>query len=147
MMDENPVSAERLRAYVDKWLSRAKWTERIMLWVLHFLVFVIFFLGAQPLSAADWLLAIGWLIGLVIHAVAIWMESSAGERYLRRGLAERGIRELYAEVATSAALADPDDKKAKRDSAAMLTLSDDGELVPVDEAANDTDAGTMRRSG
>ena len=49
-MDENPISAERLRAYVDRWLNRAKRTERIMLWVLHFLVFVIFFLGAQPLS-------------------------------------------------------------------------------------------------
>lgn len=142
-MNENPISPERLRAYVDKWLDRAKRTERILLWVLHLFVFLFCFLGTQPFSTPEWILIGGWMIGLLIHAVAIWMESSAGERYLRRQLAERGIKELYAEAATSIVLDEPAKEKAKR---AALTLSDDGELVPLDDADPEAETRPVRRS-
>lgn len=142
-MDDNPISPERLRAYVDKWLARAKRTERILLWVLHLFAFLFCVLGAQPLSATGWLFTIGWMIGLLIHAAAIWMESPAGERYLRRQLAERGIKELYAEAATSIMLDEPAKEKAKR---AALTLTDDGELIPLDEAESDGETHAAHRS-
>jgi hypothetical protein len=144
-MDENPVSAEKIRAFVDGRLKRAKRNERILLWVLHLFAFLFFFLGSQPMNSTAIFFAIGWMIGLFIHACAVWMESGAGERYLRRLLAGQAVKELYAEAATSAALSEPEKEKAKRDQ--MVALSDDGELIPIEEVADDADAGMLRRSG
>lgn len=144
-MAENPISAEQIRQFVDSRLKRTRFRQRMGIWVLHVFTFMFFFLGAQPLSSAAWALSVGWMIGLIFHAWSVWLESSAGERYVRRLLASQAVKELIAEVASSAALAEPEKEKAKRDE--MVRLSDDGELIPMEQASDDADAGRMRRSG
>jgi hypothetical protein len=144
-MTENPISAEKIRHFVDTRLKQARFRQRVGIWVLHVVTFLFFILGAQPLSSTAMALFVGWLIGIILHTWSVWMESSAGERYVRRLLAAQAVKELYAEVATAAALAEPENEKTKR--AEMVTLSDDGELIPIDEAASEADARAIRRSG
>lgn len=136
-MDDNLANAEQIRQYVDSRLNRNRFRGQVALWAVHLVIFLVIFFRLQPLQPDSLMPLVGWFMGLLIHAWAVWLDSGAGERYVRRLIAAQVGRELYDAAETSTAASEPHKEKAKH---AALTLSDDGELIELDEANPDAES-------
>jgi hypothetical protein len=120
---------EAVRRYVEANLEQTRRSLRRTLWRIHLLLYLIVnLIGWIIISSSgasrdlgvliiSILTTISWAVGLFLHARALYLESPAGERYLRTRLAMR-------------ALQDPamrETPKPRREQ--IMRLSDDGELV------------------
>ncbi len=138
-MSDNPLDADKIRQYVDQNFKKARRTQHLILWGTNFCFFVVLsliawliVLGKPPVSdqtmAALTLVSAGWMVGLIMHSIALYTESEAGQRQIRQQLALKAMQEALGQTALDAPEAQEKPKRAQ-----VVELSDDGELIPVEE--------------
>jgi hypothetical protein len=119
---------EAVRRYVEANLEQTRRSQRRALWRIHLLLYLIvnligwIILGSSHnlpsgVLVFSILTTIGWMVGLFLHAHALYLESTAGVRSVQARLAMQAMQ-------TQAMRETP---KLKREQ--ILRLSDDGELV------------------
>jgi hypothetical protein len=154
---------EEIRRYIDKHLQRQKSTTRLVLLAVNVGVFILFSIIALLLAAQSGkfsvtaetlskttgdtglaaliMLWVGWLTGLILHGIGVFMETKAGERQMRQQLALRAMITRWTDSMTGNAFSkarkfaeetDEEDEPEKRKRSQTVRLSDDGELVPDD---------------
>jgi hypothetical protein len=144
---------EAIRDYIERNLAGAKWKQRIALAGVNGLLFLIFNVIAwgiilsarasisEQAFAGTLMLSIGWGVGLFMHVLSVLLEGKAGETQLRKNLVLQARIERAVYGTTADDLYAPAEKdKRKRDQA--MALSDDGEMIPVDELQDDTPRST-----
>lgn len=146
-----------IREYVEKHLPRYKVTTKLTLFAVNLILFVVFTVitlaaassagvlatigqdlanlqkTTDPAAVAVILPLIGWLTALILHGVTLLMDTKMAERQMRAQLAMRAMGHKLSEAVSQPA------EKPKRGQA--MRLSEDGELVPVDEEAERRAAG------
>ena len=134
-MSNDVLNYEEIRARAEKRVKkRAEFLQHLAVYLivngflwLMFLVIAIT-TGAWPALIAPFLTTVGWGIGLAIHALTVYVDTTAVEnirqqeidREIQREMAQRGMSEFPERP-----------EKPKRDR--VMRLSDDGELIPDDE--------------
>ena len=134
-MSNDDLNYEEIRARAEKRVKkRAEFLQHLAVYLivngflwLMFLVIAIT-TGAWPALIAPFLTTVGWGIGLAIHALTVYVDTTAVEnirqqeidREIQREMAQRGMSEFPERP-----------EKPKRDR--VMRLSDDGELIPDDE--------------
>lgn len=146
-----------IREYVEKHLPRYKVTTKLTLFAVNLILFVVFTVitlaaassagvlatigqdlanlqkTTDPIAVAVMLPLVGWFTALILHGVTLLMDTKMAERQMRAQLAMRAMGHKLSEATSQPA------EKPKRDQA--MRLSEDGELVPVDEEAESRAAG------
>lgn len=140
-----------IREYVEKNFEKEKRKRRIGVWAATLFIFVVMSLVAWGVAAGNGvltgaliapllILTIAGGLSVLMNGVAAYLEGEAGDRQIRRdlvmkakfqqtfGLLDRNTEDIIEGRPT---------EKAKRES--VMSLSDDGELVP------DRDAEPVRR--
>jgi hypothetical protein len=141
-MSEQNLDA--IRSRVEQGLSRQKWNYRIAFFVAHVMFFVVAMVAVWGTVANNSQLrgilfnsesgaaiivlvpTILWAAVLLFHIASLYFETRAGEKAIREQLLMREVGKdilRYAEMS----------EKPKRREGERARLSDDGELVPVDE--------------
>ncbi len=155
-MPDDDLDYRQMRARVEKRVKkRAEFvlhlsiyvTANLMIWGL-FLLLVSRSDGKEALLLAPTLLTLAWGLGLVVHGVDTYLQTGAldgmRERELRREIALERLRRGITDDDESAITGKP-----KREP--VMRLSDDGEMVPVeddsDDEHNDRSASSRRSSG
>jgi hypothetical protein len=145
-MSEQNLDA--IRSRVEQGLSRQKWNYRIAFFVAHVMFFVVAMLAVWGTVANDSQLrdilfnsesgaaiivilpTILWTAVLLFHIASLYFETGAGEKAMREQLLMREVGKdilRYAEMS---------EKPKRRELEVERTrLSDDGELIPVDEGS------------
>jgi hypothetical protein len=151
MSDQN-LDYAAISRNVEKRLARQKWQYRIGFFVAHALFFVVAMLVVLRTVAIDpqlrdvlynsgsgasiivFLPFILWTAVLLFHVASLYFESSAGEKVIRKQLL---MHEVGEDMLRKGYLGDGMVEKPKRRAAELETkrmqLSDDGELVSVDD--------------
>ncbi len=154
-MPDDDLDYRQMRARVEKRVKkRAEFvlhlsiyvTANLMIWGL-FLLLVSRSDGKEALLLAPTLLTLAWGLGLVVHGVDTYLQTGAldgmRERELRREIALERLRRGITDDDESAITGKP-----KREP--VMRLSDDGEMVPVeddsDDERNDRSASSRRSS-
>jgi hypothetical protein len=151
MFDQDREDAT-LRHRVEKGVSRQKWMYRIIFFLMHILFYAVSMLvvwgtlGSNP-ALRDFLFngdaggsvivtlpTIMWAAVILFHAASLITESSAGEKAIREKLLMREVGEefLRRAIVDDTALEKPKRRSESWDSE-RARLSDDGELIAVDE--------------
>jgi len=142
-MADGQVNYAAIRRRADERMKRQKRVGQIVLFVVNVVMFVIFTaiaLGAvlsnptlrdwvtqknSPAALAFILPIIGWLVGIMLHGIALALDTRMGERSLREKIIMREMHDAVMQMADAESA-----EKTKRDQ--VMRLSDDGELVPDD---------------
>jgi hypothetical protein len=138
-MSENPLDASKIRQYVDQNIKKARQTQRYILLGVNVGLFTLFTLIAwiialsspsdsKQLVGSFIMLSIGFLTSVIMHAVATYTESEMGQRQIRQQLALKALQEAIGQ-SVSEAVEVPEKRKHDQ----VVELSDDGELVPIEE--------------
>ncbi len=145
-MDNNQIDYSDVRRSVEQGLKREKMMMRLITFVVNLIMFIVFSIIVVAVAAANpelgkaileknnplgVLVALpmtGWLVSLIFHAVSLILETKVGERQMRDRVM---VRELGKRML---GLTDDGEfyEKPKREQA--MRLSDDGELVPDEQA-------------
>lgn len=151
MFDQDREDAT-LRQRVEKSVARQKWMYRLIFFLMHILFYAVSMLvvwGTLGNNSAlrDFLFngdaggaivvilpTIMWAAVILFHAASLFTESSAGEKAIREKMLMREVGEeiLRRAIVDEAALEKPKRRAASWDSE-RTRLSDDGELIAVDE--------------
>lgn len=148
---------ETLRQRVDDGVKREKWTARVVFFVVNFLMFILFLLiSIMMVSTADIppelmsarnspvlgpmiMLGVGWFVLLIFQGISLLMDIGVMDRSIRDRVLTREIgRQIY-EQATG----DYEKPKRNLEDEVDYTVSDDGELVPMDDEAERRQAGNQ----
>ena len=141
---------EALRERVDDSVKRQKRFMHLVFFFLSLGMFVLFFAlsatmlhfanlppqfvqgDSAPVTGAFIMLSMGWFTSLVFQAITLLTDFGVMDRSIRdRAIAREVGRQLYEQAAS-------DYEKPKRqaeDEASEYTISDDGELIEVDEGS------------
>jgi hypothetical protein len=140
-----------IRRNVEQRLSRQKWLYRILFFVVHLIFYAVtmfvvwgtlaandelwemLFNTATSAGAVVLLPTILWAMVLLFHVASLYFESRAGEEAIRT---QWLMREVGEEMMRKGFVDDTNDEKPKRHHAIeseAARLSDDGELIPLDE--------------
>ncbi len=146
-MSNDGLDYEQIRARAEKRVKkRAEFLQHLAVYLivngflwLMFLVIAIT-TGAWPALIAPFLSTFGWGIGLAIHALTVYVDTTAVEnmrqqeidREIQREMQRRGMSEFPERQ-----------EKPKRDQ--VMRLSDDGELIPDDAEADQDQRPRARR--
>jgi hypothetical protein len=139
---------EALRQRVDRAVAREKRTLRIVFFAVSLIMFVLFVIISilmvgmgnipaelmgprnSPVLGPMIMLGMGWLTSLIFQGILLMMDFGAMDREIRSRAISREInQQLYEQMIGDA-------EKPKRhleEDAAAYTVSDDGELVELDE--------------
>lgn len=136
-----------VQARVERRMRRQKTTVRWTMTIVNVVLFNLFVIiswaavlndptlavrlqsDTDALGTALFLLSMGWFSGLFLQFVNTLSDSGVGdERLRRRILSEEITVQMYEQQLADARAAD---KRKNEDAAGAMTLSDDGELVPL----------------
>ncbi len=146
-MSNDGLNYDEIRARAEKRVKkRAEFLQHLAIYLivngflwLMFLVIAIT-TGAWPALIAPFLSTVGWGIGLAIHALTVYVDTTAVEKMRQQEI----DREIQREMERRGMSADVPEsyEKPKRDQ--VMRLSDDGELIP-DDADQDEQPRVRRR--
>jgi hypothetical protein len=148
MSDQNRDYAA-IRRKVEAGVARQKWNYRIVFFVMHLIFYVVTMLAVWGTVAGNpqlrsvlfdnesgaklivLLPTFMWAAVILFHVASLYIETSAGEKAIRERFLMREVgEEILRKGLEDEALAE----KPKRHGEALRELlSDDGELIPIDE--------------
>ena len=151
MSDQN-LDYTAIRRNVEKSLYRQKWIYRIVFFVAHVLFFVVAMLAVWGTVATDSQLrgvlfnnesgaavivilpTILWTAVILFHVASLFFESGAGEKAIRERLLMREAgEEILRKGLVDEGMLEKPKRRAPVLEAEHVRLSDDGELIAVDE--------------
>ncbi len=147
-MANDRLDYDQIRARAEKRVKkRAEFLQHLAIYLivngflwLMFLVIAVT-TGAWPALIAPFLSTVGWGIGLAIHALTVYVDTTAVENMRQREI----DREIQREMQRRGMTEMPETyEKPKRDQ--VMRLSDDGELVPDDTEQEQRPRARRRRS-
>jgi hypothetical protein len=150
-MPNNQLDYPAIRRRVEIELQQDRRRTQIVLFAINCFLFALFMIIAWAVmpnevsffiteDAKDIMvmMAVGWMLALVIHALTVFVIGS--QRWTDKHRKRLMAREIeYAMMGVDDALLEEADVKAKRTPNSKLRLSDEGELLDIveDEAADD----------
>lgn len=149
MTDQDEKAA--LRAYIERKLPQARREQQIGFLIgslitaatMSLVAWSLTFSGA--ISETPWvgtmLLSIALFVSVLLHTLSVVFDSKLGEASLRRNLAMRYRFEKALYGTDVDALFEEEAEKPKRE---RYRLTDDGEIVPEDDAEDDAQARRAR---
>jgi hypothetical protein len=151
MSDQN-LDLAAIRGKVEKGLMRQKWIYRITFFLVHLLFYVLAMVGVWGTVSADAqvrdalftsgsgmtiiviLPTILWTAVLLFHVASLFVESGVGQKAVRERLLMREVGEdILRKALVEEGLAEKPKRRAQALEDRPVILSDDGELVAVDE--------------
>ncbi len=147
-MSNDGLNYEQIRARAEKRVKkRAEFLQHLAIYLIVngflWLMFLVIAITTQawPALIAPFLSTFGWGIGLAIHALTVYVDTTTVEnmrqqeidREIQREMERRGMAD-FSELR----------EKPKRDQ--VMRLSDDGELIPDDTEQEEPPRSRRRRS-
>lgn len=146
---------EALNEQVNRAVNRRRMAAKVVFFVLSLFMFVLFMIigwgmvlsgnaegaisalgsgDANPVFGGMFMLSMGWLTTLVFQGLALIFDTPAGEKSIRREVVSQQVGEQLLQQMGAG-------EKPKRDDAAdrlahadeMVELTEDGELIPLEE--------------
>ena len=151
-MSEQNLDYAAIRRNVEKGLYRQKWLYRSVFFFAHLLFFVGAMVGIWGTVATDSQLraalfnngsgaaiivilpTILWALVILFHIASLYTESEVGEKAIRERLLMREVgEEILRKGLMDEGILEKPKRLAKVLEAERMRLSDDGELMPVDD--------------
>jgi hypothetical protein len=146
MSDQNTDYAA-IRQTVEKSVARQKWLYRVLFFVVHLIFYGVTMavvwgtLATDPrvrdlLSGMAFMVllpTILWTLVVLFHVASLYFESSAGEKALRERVLLREVGEEMLRKGLVDEELSEKPKRAAESETGRTRLSDDGELIPLDE--------------
>jgi hypothetical protein len=163
-MANDQLDFDDIRTYVDQNIYRYKMMQHVTLFTVNLILFIIFSAVAIASAVASGRFAdldllqktsnptvfmalalpmIGWMVGVILHGAALFLNSRYGERTLRGQLAMRAMGRKLADAASDQS--ETKEKPKREVGEQYVRLSDDGELIP-DEQQSSAKAPEAHRS-
>lgn len=161
-MSEQGRDYAAIRRSVEQGVNRQKWTYRLIFLGMHLLFFAVAMFAVWGTVIADSQLraalfehgaggavivilpTILWVVVLLCHAAALFTETAASERVMRERLLRRELGEdLLQKALEDQSILEKPKRHPSASDAGRVQLSEDGELIPLDDA----DRPRSRRAG
>jgi hypothetical protein len=162
-MADDQLEFDEIRSYVDQNIHRYTMMQQVTLFAVNLILFIIFAIAAiaaavasgrsadlnllqknsDPAVVALVLPLVGWMVGVILHGAALFLNTRYGDRTLRGQLAMRVMGRKLADAASDQS--ETKEKPKREVSDQYVRLSDDGELIP-DEQQSSAKAPEAHRS-
>ena len=147
-MSNNQIDYDEIRQRAEKRVqARAELVLHLAIYlIVNLILWALWFIGLNALHWAvlefPWpiLVTLGWGIGLAIHGVVVYTQTNMMDAMREAAIQQEVEREMRLRGMD---MSTQEPEKPKRDRA--VRLSDDGEMVPVDEAEDDRARKTNRQ--